>query len=482
MAGGDETKSPVPPTTVAIRLDTREGNQLALTGKITPDGWPALTLDASAPLDHAKWIENPASALDAPIEAHAVVPPLDFALFGPFPPSVKSLAGAVEADISVSGTSNEPHLRGTAALRNLSLELADRRFPTIKNGGAELRLDDKTIHLASLNVEAAGGTLQGSGKADITDIKNPAFDFRLEGRALPAWRDDSTIVRTDLSLKLAGHLAEATISGRIGLVQSIFFRDFELIPIGVPFTGPSAPELPRIDAPSAASGSGEPSIPAPFNDWKLDVALETTDPFLIRGDLVQGSIHSKARVRGTIGKPAPSGEIIIDDFEAELPLSRLKIRGGKVILRPDAPYAPNLDIRGTSTLRPYTVNVFVHGTATSPKITFTSNPPLPENEILTLLATGSTSSGLEKKGAATGKLVQILLEEARRGRLRYVKFLEPALKVFENVDLQVGESDPYTGRDFNSATLHVTDQWLGSVAIDSDGNSRGVVIFLLRFR
>jgi hypothetical protein len=481
MIGGDTKKSPVPPTTVAIHLDTKDGN-LALTGKATPNGWPALALDATVPLDHAKWIDDPSSALDAPIQAHAVVPPLDLNLLGPFPDDVKKLTGAVDVDVSVSGTPNEPHLQGAVALRNLSINLADRRFPAIHKGEVLIRLDDKKIHLATLDAEAAGGTLHGSGTADITDIKNPSFDLQLDAKALPAWRDESVIVRIDSSLKLAGHFADATLSGRIGLVQSIFFRDFELIPIGVPFTGPSKPELPHIDAAKSADDTDGPAIPAPFNDWKLDVALETTDPFLIRGNLIQGVIHAKARIGGTIGKPAPSGEIVIDNFEAELPLSRLKIRGGKVILQPDAPYAPKLDIRGTSTLRPYTINVFVHGSATDPKLTFTSNPPLPQNEILTLLATGSTSSGLEKKGAATGKLVQILLEEARRGRLRGLKFLEPALKVFENVDLQVGENDPYTGRDFNSATLNVTDNWLGSVAIDSDGNSRGVVIFLLRFR
>ena len=158
------------------------------------------------------------------------------------------------------------------------------------------------------------------------------------------------------------------------------------------------------------------------------------------------------------------------------------MRGGKVRFRPEAPFAPALEIRGTSELRPYEINVFVHGTAAAPEISFTSSPPLPENEILTLLATGATSTDLERQGAASNKAIQLLLEEARRGRLRYGKFLKPVLEVLKDVDVRIGEVDAYTGRDYTSATLRLGDRWLTSFSIDDDNRSRGLLIFVLRFR
>ena len=48
--------------------------------------------------------------------------------------------------------------------------------------------------------------------------------------------------------------------------------------------------------------------------------------------------------------------------------------------------------------------------------------------------------------------------------------------------LAVGENDPFSGRKFNSATLELTNKILLSAAVDATGNTRGVVIFSVRFR
>ena len=89
---------------------------------------------------------------------------------------------------------------------------------------------------------------------------------------------------------------------------------------------------------------------------------------------------------------------------------------------------------------------------------------------------------LERQGAASNKAIQLLLEEARRGRLRYGKFLKPVLEVLKDVDVRIGEVDAYTGRDYTSATLRLSDRWLTSFSIDDDNRSRGLLIFVLRFR
>jgi hypothetical protein len=52
---------------------------------------------------------------------------------------------------------------------------------------------------------------------------------------------------------------------------------------------------------------------------------------------------------------------------------------------------------------------------TDPKIHFSSTPPLPEGEIATLLATGSTTSGLKKaSGDAAGRALLFVVREAYR--------------------------------------------------------------------
>ncbi len=471
--------SQVPPAALAVTLETRDG-RLEAAGRLQPQGWSPLVLEGSAPLDHAKWLADPQAFRDARVRAKVEVPRIDLARLGPLPAAVRRLTGSLDARVTLTGTPAQPRFDGAASLRGFGLDLTDERFPPVRDGRAELRLSGSRIELTALEAGAAGGRLRGGGTVDLGDPKDPGFDVRVDGTALPAWRDPSTIVRLDAGLRLRGRLTDATLGGGVARVQGLYFRDFELIPIGIPFTTPSKPSLPKVDAP--AGGAGGPAVPAPFAGWKLDVEFLTQDPFLVRGNLAQGAVSGRVRVGGTLGEPAPRGEFTIDQFDAQLPLSRLRVRGGKVRFRPEAPFAPALEIRGTSELRPYEINVFVHGTAAAPEISFTSSPPLPENEILTLLATGATSTDLERQGAASNKAIQLLLEEARRGRLRYGKFLKPVLEVLKDVDVRIGEVDAYTGRDYTSATLRLGDRWLTSFSIDDDNRSRGLLIFVLRFR
>ncbi len=103
-----------------------------------------------------------------------------------------------------------------------------------------------------------------------------------------------------------------------------------------------------------------------------------------------------------------------------------------------------------------------------------------------MLATGTTTGNLEKldQDAATMKAVQFATTWFKD------KFQKPGrdtlfqrfLTEVDQVELNVGENDPFSGRKFNSATLELTDNLLLSAAVDATGNTRGVVIFSVRFR
>jgi hypothetical protein len=140
-----------------------------------------------------------------------------------------------------------------------------------------------------------------------------------------------------------------------------------------------------------------------------------------------------------------------------------------------------LSLRGTSRISPYDVTVFVSGTASNPDLLFTADPPLPESEILSLLATGSTTRDLGVE-TLTVKAIQLFIEELRRSRLPFGRQLGQLVDILDEVEIRVGADDPYTGRRLTSASVALTDRVLISVAIDEDGNTRALVMYLFRFR
>jgi hypothetical protein len=303
------------------------------------------------------------------------------------------------------------------------------------------------------------------------------MNFRLKGDHLPLWRDESLIVRANTDLRLTGTWKQAALTGTLGVLDSIFYRDIELIPIGSPFTAPSAAALPKIDLIAKPAES----MPEPFRNWTLDVRARTENPILIRGNLATGQVKANLRVGGTLGNPAPDGEAQISNLRAALPFSTLTVQSGNVRFTPETGFDPILELRGTAEPRPYQVNVFVYGRASDPQLMLTSSPPLPENEIMTLLATGTTTAGLEDPQAASSRALQLFAEELRRGRFGIGRQLRPLLKLMDNIDFSLAEADPYSSTSFSTATVKLADRWYLSAGMDAEGNSRLLAIWRLRF-
>jgi autotransporter translocation and assembly factor TamB len=468
--------SKVPPADLDIKLAARDGNVKA-DGSLTNPDYPAVVLTAAMPFRPAQWAENPDVLDEEPIEARAELPRLDLAKLAALVPGVEKLGGNASGRIAVAGTIGEPSIDGRLDLSDVNFEAASDKIPPVGAAGASIAFTPKRIELSGLRATIAGGTLRGGGSLTLADGKPDVFDFQLVGKSLPLLRNDSMIVRADANLRLSGEHPSPALTGSVAVVNSLFYRDIELLPIGVPFTTPSAAKPPGIDPPANPAAG----LPAPLRDWPLDVRVTTGNPFLIRGNLAKGEITADLRLRGTMGNPQPDGQVRISDLSAELPFSSLEVKRGALRFTPETGFDPILDIRASSNPRPYTVNGYVYGRASDPQLLLTSSPPLPENEIMTLLATGTTTSGLENPQNASSRALQLLMEETRRGRNVIGRQLRPLLEPLDRVDFTLADDDPYSSDSFSTATLELTDRWYLSAGMSDDGDTRVLAIWRLVF-
>ncbi|MCW1886794.1 translocation/assembly module TamB [Luteolibacter flavescens] len=466
----------VPVTDASITLDGADGT-LAINGQIKPAGYEPVVITGKTAFKPGEWAENPETALKEKLEARANIPRLNLATFAKFVPTADQLSGTVEGNFTATGTIGEPDLAGELRLSQGVFSLKDSPVPPVTNANALIRLVGKEVRLQTLSLEAAGGTLTGTGNVGLADAANPTFDVNLRGTALPLQRDESMIVRADANLTLRGNLEQAGISGTVDIVDSLFYRDFEILPVRVPFTAPSRPSLPSIDPDEKAA-----DFPEPFANWTLDVMVRTRDPLFIRGNLAKGEAIANIRFGGTLSNIQPQGNAIIGEAEAKLPFSTLKVSNGAITFTSAGGLNPELNIRGTSNIGRYEVNVYFYGPVNAPKTALTSDPPLPESEIMTLLATGTTSDGLEDGQAATMKAAQLLIEEWRKGRLPFAEQVAKVLEVINRVDVRIGEDDPLTGKRLNSATIEVTEKIYVSGSVDKQSNTRVLGAFVLRFK
>jgi autotransporter translocation and assembly factor TamB len=184
---------------------------------------------------------------------------------------------------------------------------------------------------------------------------------------------------------------------------------------------------------------------------------------------------------GTGLHPGLQGLVRLENVEATLPFSRLEIQYGFLYFDPNDSLNPKIDLHGTSLIRDYTVHVYVYGSSLSPEAIFTSEPPLPQEEIISLLATGTTREELTGNNKVlAGRAAMLLVQQLYRKIFKKGEATK-SNSVFDRLQLDVGQVDPRTGQQTATAHFKVNEQFVLVGDLEVGGDFRGMVKYLLRF-
>jgi autotransporter translocation and assembly factor TamB len=299
------------------------------------------------------------------------------------------------------------------------------------------------------------------------------LNLQLKADSALVARNDTVTARADADIKVVGPLTGANVTGTIAMTNSQFLKNLDLMPIG----------LPGRPAPRPPSSRPTFSIPQPpLRDWKFEVTIKTKDPFLIRGNLANGGAISDLHLTGTGLHPGLDGYVRLQNVDATLPFSRLEISSGYLYFDPSDPFNPKIDMHGLSVIRDYTINVYMYGTVLAPEAIFTSEPPLPQEEIISLLATGTTREELTgNNNVLAGRAAMLLVQQLYRKVFKKGQGTQSS-SVFDRLDLDVGTVDPRTGQQQAIARFKINDQFVLLGDLGVGGDYRGMVKYLIRFR
>ncbi len=448
-------------------------------------GAERLKVNGKIPFKPLDWVNDPKPALaalkKAPINADCDIRAFPMARIAAFVPQLEKVSGQVSAQGTFKGSIDDPKYDLKILGEIPQVELTSSEVGTIRNIKINSELTEKLLIANEVTAQINGGKFRISGTVDINDIKKPVFDMRALCDHSLVFRDDLLSVRANADLKLKGQMEDATISGTVGVTESLVYKDLELIPIGVPSSAVSKVKLPAL----TSNSSKELPIPEPFSAWKLEVTLKTEDPILIRGNIASGEVNGSVNVRGNLKQPIPNGAFYITDTKARLPFSILNIEKGEILFNEKTGLmSPRLRLPGTSSIAGYDVNLLVYGETSKPKTLLTSSPPLPESEIMSLIATGTTTTGLTNTDAVALKALQLFLLKLKDSRrIPFANQLSEAfLTGIDGLDLQVGQDDKFTGRTFTSAGVDLSEHWNFTTQIDEEQNARGLLVYLIRFK
>src|SRR5438876_3367315 len=448
-------------------------NRLTISGKLQQARIQPIEINASMPFDIPKIARARKVPDDTPITAKARVPRSSVNFVRQFVPELEQLDGELDLDVDVSGTVGHPVLNGAGDMTVNVARFENATLPALRNFNARLSFARDALTLERFGGELAGGPFKMTGRVTFPKLTEPTLDLQLKADSVLVARNDTLTARADADLKVTGPFAAATVTGKVAMTNSHILKNIDLIPIGLP--GRPAPEPP--------SERPQISFPdPPLRDWKFDVAIKTKDPVLIRGNLATGGAIADIKLTGTGLHPELQGAVRLENVEATLPFSRLEVSQGFLYFDPSDSMNPRLELHGTSVIRDYTVRVYVYGTMLAPEAIFTSEPPLPQEEIISLIATGATREELSGRGnVLAGRAAMLLVQQLYR---KIFKKGEPTQsnEFFNRLDLDVGAVDPRTGRQQVSARFKISDQFVLDGDVGVGGDYRGMLKYLIRFR
>ena len=448
---------------------------LSIDGKVTQADVHPLTLTGRMPIDLGQVLQTGTLPENTPIQLALKWPSNNLAFVRKIVPDIKIIEGTADVDVEAKGTLKRPEVGGQIRTVLSRFQAKTDTVPPISNFASTVSFRQDHIQIEQLNGLAGGGRFSGMGSIDLKDGTNPKFDLGLKGNQVLLTRSDGIIVRANFDLSVRGPLSGGEVSGSIGITDSRFFKDIDILPLNLPGRPPPQP-------PAAAPPPISVTTP-PFNAWRFNIAVRTDDPFLIQSNLARGRATVRLQAGGTGAAPSVTGDVVINRLVASLPFSKMEIENGRIdFVQGGNILDPTLNIIGRSTVRDYEVTLRIFGNASKPTVLLDSSPPLAQGDILVLLATGSTTSEFaQNPSLIAGRASFIVLEQIFRkffpSTNRADEQKEPFIDRF-SVNLIPGRR---AGEQEISTSFRLTKNW-EIIGDFGSGSYRGQLKYLVRFR
>lgn len=290
--------------------------------------------------------------------------------------------GRIDALARVRGTPARPSINGQAEWRG-------GRYvpPSVPHSFEDLRglalFYPDAVVVDRVSAVFAGGRVNASGRIDLPTSDRP-FDYRLEIAAreiAPRWPAGWQL-RGDADLTLTGGAEARQVRGELRLDRIWYLQDLELSPAQLVQRLLSRGRLEVVETDEALASTS------------LAIAVRGPGAVRIRNNLARLSGDAELALRGTLASPVLFGEVTLEPGgTVEYAGNTYTIERGRVMFVNPARIEPLLDVVARARVDQYGVTVNLAGPLERLNTTFASDPPLPDLDILGLLATGAPVSG-----------------------------------------------------------------------------------------
>jgi translocation and assembly module TamB len=303
-------------------------------------------------------------------------------------PEVDRASGNLKADLTLNGRLGSPRFDGALDLTNGEMDLYAVNL-LLREIGMDVELAGNSLNLTA-NAVAGKGRIAVNGDVSWSE-RQPKGTLRLTGEnLLLADVPEARIVASpNLRFRVDGR--------RIDVDGAVRVPNARLAPANL--TGAMLPSEDEVIV-----GEETQSPESRF--------IVTTGVHLILGDDVTiesygltGKLGGGVLVYSATGEVSTGiGEIKVEEGKYTFYSRELDIEFGRLVFSGGPLGDPGVDLRAIKQYPDVLAGVNVRGTLRNPRVSFFSDPPLPQTQIVSILVAGRTLDSLQDGGATSGSM------------------------------------------------------------------------------
>jgi translocation and assembly module TamB len=356
----------------------------------------------------------------------------------------RQVTGNAAVDVRIGGTIAEPAVNGSLTLSGGSFRdlLQGIRFENIQ-GRLVARGADIAIERLSASTRN-GGTVNANGRVRLDPAAGFPGDIRITGQRAELVSNEIVTTTASLDLALSGPLARDPRIGGIVRIVSMDVTVPERLPATIrPIDGTKHVNPPPIVAARLAQRAriqASAGRAPPFNAT-LDLTIAAPNRIFVRGRGIDAELGGDLQLTGTLANPVAIGAFDLRRGRLTVVGTRLDFTRGRLTFTGDL--TPELDFLAETRAGEVTARIGVTGSAREPQFAFTSDPDLPQDEVLSRLLFAKASGGLSPTQAL--QLAQVAAQFSGGGDDGVFESLRRSLGV-EGLDISLGaEGGPTVG-------------------------------------
>lgn len=302
---------------------------------------------------------------------------IDVGLISVFDPNIQS-SGELGFVVTARGTAAQPDLRGRARVRDVNVHIRN-----VTNGltgmNGEMVFDQDRLVVEHLEGSSGGGQLQVKG---FVGYRNGAFvDLTATTKDVRIRYPKGVSSSVDSKLRLLGTSDSLLLSGSMQLTRFGIGSSVDL---------------------SALAGSGGVSAPidpsSPLNRIRLDIHVTSAPQLGFQNSFASLAGDVNLRLRGTLENPSVLGRIDITEGSASFAGTKYQLQQGDIVFNNPVTISPEIDLEATARVQNYDIIISLHGPPSKLDISYRSEPPLTQADVLALLALGRTNEQAAQYG------------------------------------------------------------------------------------